>query len=553
MRLAKTRFTAAFRGDALGSLSFRACLLSLTCLAGSPGLADPLEGAGREPAGIIFARASVAPSPAVADERISLGRPMTRDEAEAAARRDFEMSSRRAVIDTTYSDATRQRPDRISASPAFSERQEFVTEASASGAPISYRTTPTAQTTPRTIFLSPTAGAGEASQVVSSTRVETSSVTYRPTAGARSSGYGTTGSDPVRERTASSYVVTDPEYAPARGSAYAPISYNAERLAPLSSRDGQDVSALTSVGSYEGRPSSELNAPIDLRPSAVRASYSAAAAVYRRAPASRESASLAVGGLAGRTAEPYAGPPYEVDGKWYVPAHEPDYDEVGLASWYGPTFHGKASASGEVFDEMALTAAHPTLPIPSMVRVTNLANGRSAVLRLNDRGPFVDDRIIDLSKGAAMALDMKEKGVVQVRVQYEGPAPEAGPEARLTSIQSTRTPDPETRTSGRLTAEGQAQRSALPPLPIEPAPAGVAPTGGYFVQVGAFADLGNAHRRRAELAAAGPLSVSPIQRRGSEYFRVLLGPWKSRAEAEDARDRLGAAGEGALIVSSSDK
>ncbi|MBU6319070.1 MAG: septal ring lytic transglycosylase RlpA family protein [Alphaproteobacteria bacterium] len=548
MRLAKTRLTAAFRGEALGSLSFRAGLLGLTCLAGSPGLAEPRAGAGRGPAEIIFARAAAAPSPTAVDERISLGRPMTRDEAEAAARRDFELSSRKTVIDTTYSDASRQRSDRFSASPASNQRQEFVTEASASGAPISYRTIPTAQTTPRTVFLSPTAGTGEASEVVSSTRVETSSVTSRPTAGAGSSAYGTTGSDLVREQTASSY-----EYGSARGSTYAPIRYNAERLPPISSRDSQDVSALTSAGSVEPMSSPGFNAPIDLRPSAVRASYSAAAAVYRRAPSPRESLPLAAGGSPGRSAEPYAGPPYEVDGKWYVPAHEPDYDEVGLASWYGPTFHGKVSATGEVFDEMALTAAHPTLPIPSMVRVTNLANGRSAVLRLNDRGPFVDDRIIDLSKGAAIALDMKEKGVVQVRVQYEGPAPQAGPEARLASVEAPRASEDLGREATVARPNGQAQRTALPPLAIEPAPAGVAPTGGYFVQVGAFADLGNAHRRKAELAGVGPLSVSPIQRRGSEYFRVLLGPWKSRAEAEDARDRLGPGGEGALIVSSSDK
>src|SRR5262245_28170255 len=122
-------------------------------------------------------------------------------------------------------------------------------------------------------------------------------------------------------------------------------------------------------------------------------------------------------------AEPYAGPPYQVEGKWYVPTYEPNYDEIGIASWYGPTFHGKASASGETFDENAMTAAHPTLPIPSLVRVTNLENGRSVVVRLNDRGPFVDDRIIDLSRAAGKALDMHGKGTARVRVQYVGPAP----------------------------------------------------------------------------------------------------------------------------------
>jgi rare lipoprotein A len=117
-------------------------------------------------------------------------------------------------------------------------------------------------------------------------------------------------------------------------------------------------------------------------------------------------------------AEPYAGPPYQVEGKWYVPTHEPNYDEVGIASWYGPNFHGKASATGEMFDEMAMTAAHPTLPIPSLVRVTNLSNGKSVVVRLNDRGPFVDDRhLFESGRRVCTA------GHGQVRVQYVGPAP----------------------------------------------------------------------------------------------------------------------------------
>jgi len=110
------------------------------------------------------------------------------------------------------------------------------------------------------------------------------------------------------------------------------------------------------------------------------------------------------------------GKPYAIGGKTYYPAHEPSYDKVGDASWYGPGFHGKYTASGEVFNQNDMTAAHPTLPMPSLVRVTNLANGKSVMVRINDRGPFKSNRIIDLSKQAATALNLLSVG--KVRVQY---------------------------------------------------------------------------------------------------------------------------------------
>lgn len=112
------------------------------------------------------------------------------------------------------------------------------------------------------------------------------------------------------------------------------------------------------------------------------------------------------------------GKPYTVDGKTYVPEPNTEYDEVGLASWYGPGFHGKATATGERFNKHDLTAAHPTLPMPSIVRVTNLVNGKSVVVRINDRGPFKEGRIIDLSKSAAEEIGLKQMGVAQVRVQF---------------------------------------------------------------------------------------------------------------------------------------
>ena len=112
------------------------------------------------------------------------------------------------------------------------------------------------------------------------------------------------------------------------------------------------------------------------------------------------------------------GRPYRVMGRKYYPEYDPDYDEEGLASWYGPNFHGKMTANGEKYNQWAMTAAHKTLPMPSMVRVTNLATGKSIVVRVNDRGPFADGRIIDLSRAAAEELGTRARGIAKVRVQY---------------------------------------------------------------------------------------------------------------------------------------
>lgn len=117
------------------------------------------------------------------------------------------------------------------------------------------------------------------------------------------------------------------------------------------------------------------------------------------------------------------GQPYTVNGITYVPQHQPQYDGVGIASWYGDMFHGRLTANGEVYDMDRLTAAHPTLPLPSLVRVTNRSNGRELIVRVNDRGPYAKGRIIDLSRRSAELLGMKRAGTSEVRVQYLGPAP----------------------------------------------------------------------------------------------------------------------------------
>ena len=124
------------------------------------------------------------------------------------------------------------------------------------------------------------------------------------------------------------------------------------------------------------------------------------------------------------------GIPYQVSGRWYYPKDDPGYDRSGVASWYGDDFHGRKTANGEIYDMMALSAAHTTLPLPSYVSVTNLDNNRTVLVRINDRGPYAHDRVIDLSRAAARALGSEVKGLSHVRVRYAGPAPLNGDDRR---------------------------------------------------------------------------------------------------------------------------
>jgi rare lipoprotein A len=250
------------------------------------------------------------------------------------------------------------------------------------------------------------------------------------------------------------------------------------------------------------------------------------------------------------------GPPYEAGGRWYVPTPEPGYAQTGMASWYGPTFHGQRTASGEIFDQEALTAAHPTLPIPSLVQVTNLENGREIIVRVNDRGPFVGDRLIDLSRRSAEVLGFENAGQARVHVRYLGPAPRrVNPDGSMAPASSTSPPATPAPTRDEQAEEGplsllpaqSAPDDAYAPPPPPPAPA--LASGGYFVQVGAFSDPANAQRARSEVEAAGPVvvDVRPTAA-GGELFRVRVGPWATQAEADAARQRLAEMGYGETIV-----
>jgi rare lipoprotein A len=223
--------------------------------------------------------------------------------------------------------------------------------------------------------------------------------------------------------------------------------------------------------------------------------------------------------------------PYQVRGRWYTPKEQPDYEEVGMASWYGDAFNGRPTSSGERFDMHALTAAHKTLPLPGLVEVTNLENGRRLVVRINDRGPFVDSRIIDLSREAANELGMLSQGVGRVRVRYLGRAPQQGGGTLLRAS----APTPRVSTPA----------SAPAPTPA-PAPVVVAEVTAFWVQAGTFSDQGEASR------IADSLSGWVRADRDAGRFRVVVGPWDSANAAEAARQSVVARGyTGALLISGS--
>ncbi|MEJ1159185.1 septal ring lytic transglycosylase RlpA family protein [Prosthecomicrobium sp. N25] len=136
------------------------------------------------------------------------------------------------------------------------------------------------------------------------------------------------------------------------------------------------------------------------------------------------------------------GKPYTIGGRVYVPQEDPAYDRTGVASWYGHEFHGRETANGEVYDRMSISAAHPTMPLPSYAKVTNLANGRSIVVRVNDRGPYAGNREIDVSERAADLLGFKGRGITRVRVQYAGRAPLEGSDDTMLASTLTEGADP---------------------------------------------------------------------------------------------------------------
>jgi rare lipoprotein A len=203
------------------------------------------------------------------------------------------------------------------------------------------------------------------------------------------------------------------------------------------------------------------------------------------------------------------GKPYTVAGRNYVPEENTGYVSEGQASWYGDAFHGRLTANGEIFDKDAITAAHPTLPMPSYVRVTNLRNRKSLIVRVNDRGPFHSDRVIDLSHKAADLLGFRANGVARVRVEYVGPASLEGSDDRkliATLRHGEPAPAPVVLASARPNMLLAATRPLRGPVPVP----GERPYSLGEPQADAAAEVTAAARLRQVRVAEPDAAASPV-------------------------------------------
>lgn len=302
---------------------------------------------------------------------------------------------------------------------------------------------------------------------------------------------------------------------------------------------------------------------------------------------------------------------YDIQGRRYQPKETFNHTETGMASWYGPGFHNKRTANGEIFDENELTAAHRTLQLPSIIRVINLANGRSVILRVNDRGPFARDRILDVSKRAASLLGFKDKGTTKIRLEVLGDASRevaerskqgystkgyevalnqkqplppiqkqyvsgnttqgaytSSPPLPQPSIKPMQNIEPVTRvalSSPNATTgpEGNIISQPVPlrkPLPVQteslnaptmtnpPLPPALG-AGRVYVQAGAFSSEQNALNFSSQMASYGPSKVYFSRVNDKPFYRVRLGPYENREQAGRVLDVLNQGGnKNAVIV-----
>ncbi len=266
------------------------------------------------------------------------------------------------------------------------------------------------------------------------------------------------------------------------------------------------------------------------------------------------------------------GDAYQQDGIWYYPNEDYSYVEEGMASWYGPGFHDKLTSNGEVFDTMTLTAAHRTLPMPSIVRVTNLENGISIVVKVNDRGPFARDRIIDLSQHAAELLKMKDKGSALVRVEVLEEASKKVKEMALNcqptdfknpQIEVRNVDKPEPTPTSAPVQESEKKQEIKEPKPIlskgdEPADNSNAVKLNeqkakelpemsdvlnyeypFYVQAGAFVSETGAQKVRDQLRSNG-VNAHVVKRTtgGETWYKVRVGSFKTKDDAKKVQERV---------------
>ena len=250
------------------------------------------------------------------------------------------------------------------------------------------------------------------------------------------------------------------------------------------------------------------------------------------------------------------GAPYTVKGRTYYPKFDPTYDRTGIASWYGDAFHGKPTANGERFDKNRISAAHPTLPLPSIVEVTNLENGRRVELRVNDRGPFVEDRLIDLSEAAARELGFKRKGLAKVRVRFMALADADGTPPRPLRVAVSEPPRPRTPierpapAETRRPANSNAADSAPAAGPAEGTSVSGCATDGHYVQVAALSNTASADEISRRLVSLGSVWIDEVKGTSRDLYRLRLGPLNSRSSAFDMLARIYRMGyEEAYVVS----
>ena len=305
------------------------------------------------------------------------------------------------------------------------------------------------------------------------------------------------------------------------------------------------------------------------------------------------------------------GNPYKVGSVWYYPEESFTLRETGIASWYGPDFHGRKTANGEIYNQYDMTAAHRTLQMPSFVRVTNLENGRSVILRVNDRGPYKHGRVIDVSRKGAELLGFVNKGTARVKVEVlekesrkvAALAQQGHDTSRMTVADVSRAPQqvavssprpqitrgpqyaslktealPESLQTPKITVEelsappgkaaaqewnapltsyqqrqGGTQAVAPQPLArpkpvISQAPVSAAPKTALYVQAGAFSVQGNASRLKDKLSSIGPAFIEPVDVKGRKLYRVRLGPYQSVAAADMALESVIRSGQAGARV-----
>lgn len=288
------------------------------------------------------------------------------------------------------------------------------------------------------------------------------------------------------------------------------------------------------------------------------------------------------------------GAPYTIKGQRYKPVETYEYIETGMASWYGPGFHGKKTANGEIFDKNELTAAHKTLQLPSIIRVTNLDNGRSIILRVNDRGPYAHDRILDVSERGASLLGFKNAGVARIRMEVIGDAsqqvasmakqkidtrgfevalnnkarstnhtpvvPKAKPEP-VTQVAISNINDPKLASPYAQPVPprkpGPVQAETLPPKTMNNRSYGDYVTGSnisnlstgkIYVQAGAFSQEQNALNYSSRLSSYGQSKVYMTRVNNKPFFRVRLGPYNDRIQAQEILTALNEGGNSNAVI-----